>query len=162
MGSAKQYEAKTEELLKPITDECGVRIYDVEWVKEGSDYYLRAYIDKDGGVDIDDCEKVSRAFNEVLDREDYIEEAYIFEVSSPGLGRTLKKDRHLQQSIGEEVEIRFYKPVEDPFGGSAKCKELIGVLKGFTADAVTVANEAGAEAQILRSDIAKISLTLDF
>ena len=87
----KEYESRTEELLKPIVDSLGLRIYDVEYVKEGSDYYLRAYIDKDGGVTIDDCEAVSRALNVKLDEEDYVKDAYILEVSSPGLGRKLSR-----------------------------------------------------------------------
>ena len=87
-----------------------LEIYDVEYVKEGSDYYLRAYIDKPEGVNILDCENVSRALSEALDKADFIPDAYILEVSSPGLGRTLKKDKHLQKSIGEEVEIKLFKP----------------------------------------------------
>ena len=96
MSKGKTYETRTEEILKPITDKHGVEIYDVEYVKEGSDWYLRAYIDKEGGVDIDDCEAVSRALSDKLDEEDFIEDAYILEVSSPGLGRSLKKDRHFE------------------------------------------------------------------
>ena len=92
MSKRDNYEAKTEELLTPIVEQYGVSIYDVEYVKEGSDWYLRAYIDKPEGVNIQDCENVSRALSDALDREDFIEEAYILEVSSPGLGRTLKKD----------------------------------------------------------------------
>ena len=93
MSKRESYEAKAEELLAPIVEKMGIEIYDVEYVKEGSEYYLRAYIDKEGGVNINDCEAVSRAFSDVLDEADPIEEAYVLEVSSPGLGRTLKKDR---------------------------------------------------------------------
>ena len=89
-----------------IAEANGVSVYDVEYVKEGSDYYLRAYIDKPAGVTIQDCENVSRALSDELDREDFIPEAYILEVSSPGLGRALKKDKHLQASLGEEVTVR--------------------------------------------------------
>ena len=108
MSKRETYEAKTEELLLPIAEENGVEIYDVEYVKEGSDWYLRAYIDKPDGVNIGDCEAVSRALSDKLDEADFIEDAYILEVSSPGLGRTLKKDKHLEKSLGEEVEIRLY------------------------------------------------------
>ena len=105
MSKREDYESRTEELLAPIAEVNQVEIYDVEYVKEGSDYYLRAYIDKPEGVNILDCENVSRALSEALDKADFIPDAYILEVSSPGLGRTLKKDKHLQKSIGEEVEI---------------------------------------------------------
>ena len=105
MSKREDYESRTEELLAPIAEVSQVEIYDVEYVKEGSDYYLRAYIDKPEGVNILDCENVSRALSEALDKADFIPDAYILEVSSPGLGRTLKKDKHLQKSIGEEVEI---------------------------------------------------------
>ena len=91
MSRRETYETRAEELLLPIAEENGVEIYDVEYVKEGSDWYLRAYIDKPGGVDINDCELVSRTLSDRLDEEDFIEDAYILEVSSPGLGRTLKK-----------------------------------------------------------------------
>ena len=94
MSRRADYESKTEALLMPIAQRWGVSIYDVEYVKEGSEYYLRAYIDKPEGVTIQDCENVSRALSDELDREDFIPDAYILEVSSPGLGRTLKKDKH--------------------------------------------------------------------
>ena len=99
MSKREDYESRTEELLAPIAEVNQVEIYDVEYVKEGSDYYLRAYIDKPEGVNILDCENVSRALSEALDKADFIPDAYILEVSSPGLGRTLKKDKHLQKSI---------------------------------------------------------------
>ena len=99
MSKRETYEAKTEELLMPIAEANRVEIYDIEYVKEGSDWYLRAYIDKEGGVTINDCESVSRALSDELDKADFIEDAYILEVSSPGLGRTLKKDKHLQKSL---------------------------------------------------------------
>ena len=124
MSRREDYEAKTEALLQPIAEANQVSIYDVEYVKEGSEYYLRAYIDKPEGVNIQDCENVSMALSDALDREDFIPEAYILEVSSPGLGRTLKKDKHLQAGIGEEVEIKLFKPVD-------KCSEFKGVLERF-------------------------------
>lgn len=154
MSKNRSYEAKTEELLKPIVEANHVEIYDVEYVKEGSDFYLRIYIDKEGGVNINDCENVSRAFSEVLDREDYIEDAYILEVSSPGLGRTLKKDKHLAKSIGQEVEIKTYKPIE-------KCKEFSGILKAFDNESITISSEE-KELIFKRSDVALIRLALDF
>ena len=150
----KEYEARTEELLLPIVEQYGIEIYDVEYVKEGSEWYLRAYIDKPGGVDILDCERVSRALSDVLDREDFIAESYILEVSSPGLGRALKKDKHLQKSLGEEVEIKTYKPVE----GS---REFSGILKAYDDKTITIENDH-AETSLNRSDIALIRLALDF
>ena len=150
----KAYEARTEELLAPIAQAQGVEIYDVEYVKEGANWYLRAYIDKPEGVNIQDCEAVSRSLSDALDREDFIEEAYILEVSSPGLGRTLKKDRHLEKSLGKEVEIKTYKPIE-------KNKEFSGTLKAYDSNTVTIAN--GEEEMVFtRSDVALIRLALDF
>ncbi len=154
MSKKESYEARTEELLIPIVEANDVEIYDVEYVKEGSDYYLRAYIDKPDGVNIIDCENVSRALSDALDREDFIPDAYILEVSSPGLGRTLKKDRHLEKSIGLDVEIRLYKPQNGT-------KEYEGVLKSFDAETITISDEE-KEYSFSRNDIAIIRLALDF
>lgn len=154
MSKRDSYEVKTEELLLPITEKYGVEIYDVEYVKEGSDFYLRAYIDKEGGVNIIDCENVSRALSDALDEKDFIDDAYILEVSSPGLGRTLKKDRHLEKSIGMDVEIKLYKPVD-------KVKEFEGTLLSFNTEEITI-NMDGEEKSFLRSDIAVIKLAIDF
>lgn len=150
----RDYESRTEELLTPIAEAVGVSVYDVEYVKEGSDWYLRCYIDKPDGVTIQDCETVSRAISDRLDEEDYIADAYILEVSSPGLGRTLKKDKHLAKSIGQEVEIKTYKPIE-------KQKEFSGVLRAFDQDTVTIEMQTG-EMKFDRSDVALIRLALDF
>ncbi len=152
MAKREDYEARTEKLLKPIADKNEVEIYDVEYVKEGSEWYLRAYIDKPGGVNINDCESVSRALSDALDEADFIPDAYILEVSSPGLGRTLKKDRHLEKSLGEEVEIKTYAPIE-------KQKEFSGILKAFDADTVTITEEE-TERVFKRKEIARIRLAL--
>ena len=154
MSRRDDYEAKTEALLSPIAQANGVEIYDVEYVKEGSDWYLRAYIDKPEGVNIIDCENVSRALSDALDKADFIPDAYILEVSSPGLGRTLKKDKHLQKSIGEEVEIKLFKPID-------KCKEFAGVLAGFDEKQITIL-EGEISRTFERSEIALIRLALDF
>ena len=154
MSKKETYEARTEELLAPIAVQNGVEIYDVEYVKEGSEYYLRAYIDKPDGVNILDCENVSRALSDALDRVDFIPDAYILEVSSPGLGRTLKKDKHLAKSIGEDVEIKLFKPVD-------KCKEFAGVLERFDEQTVTIREESG-ERTFDRADVALIRLAIDF
>ena len=154
MSKGKTIESRTEELLEPIALAHGVEIYDVEYVKEGSDYYLRAYIDKPEGVNINDCETVSRALSDALDKEDFIPDAYILEVSSPGLGRTLKKDKHLQKSIGQEVEIKLFKPID-------KCKEFAGVLDSFDEEKITILEE-NVPRTFDRTDIALIRLALDF
>lgn len=161
MSKRDTYEAKFEQILLPITEKIGVQIYDVEYVKEGTDWYLRAYIDKEGGVTIDDCEKVSREVSEVMDQEDFIEDAYILEVSSPGLGRTLKKDKHLEKSIGQKVEIKTYKPIE-------KQKEFSGVLEKFDSESITISLEEtekqsdGKKMTFARGDVALIRLAFDF
>lgn len=152
--SRKDYETRTEELLIPIVESCGVRIYDVEYVKEGEDYYLRAYIDKDGGVTIDDCENVSRALSDEMDKDDFIAEAYILEVSSPGLGRTLKKERHFLNSLGEEVELKTYKPIDGQ-------KEFVGILKNYENKVVTIEAESG-EMTFEMDALANVRLTIDF
>ncbi|MCM1103630.1 MAG: ribosome maturation factor RimP [Clostridium sp.] len=154
MAGAREYEARTAALLEPIAERFGCGIYDVEYVKEGSEWYLRCYIDKTDGVNIQDCENVSRALSDRLDEEDFIAGAYILEVSSPGLGRALKKDIHLQKSIGEEVEIKTYRPIE-------KCKEFAGVLRSFDKDTVTIETEE-KEMVFQRSEVALIRLALDF
>ncbi|MDE6388599.1 MAG: ribosome maturation factor RimP [Lachnospiraceae bacterium] len=154
MSKRETYESKTEELLLPIAEKYGVEIYDVEYVKEGSDWYLRAYIDKPEGVNIVDCENVSRALSDVLDAEDYIPDAYILEVSSPGLGRTLKKDRHLEKSLGMNVEIKMYKPID----GS---KEFAGILKAYDVDTITI-EENGVNRVLSRKETALVRLAFDF
>lgn len=106
----QQYEERAEVIAAPIAEEFGIRIYDVEYVKEGEEFYLNVYIDKDGGVTIGDCENVSRLLSDALDKDDPIKDPYTLIVSSPGLGRALTRDRHLQQSIGQDVEIHLYKP----------------------------------------------------
>lgn len=154
MSRREEYEMKTERLLEPIAAENGVSVYDVEYVKEGGDYYLRAYIDKPEGVNIQDCENVSRRLSDELDREDFISDAYILEVSSPGLGRTLKKEKHLRASIGQEVEIRLFKPIE-------KCRDFSGILEDFDTDTLTILS--GDKAMTFqRADIAVIRLAIDF
>lgn len=152
---AKDIETRTEELILPILERLGFELYDVEYVKEGQDYYLRAYIDKEGGVDINDCVAVSREMNDLIDAEDFgSDEGYIFEVSSPGLGRVLKKDKHLQKSIGQDVDIKTYKPVNG-------AKEFTGALSAFDKETITVTFDDGVEI-FNRADIAQIKLTIDF
>ncbi len=153
MADKKDIELKAEELLKPVVEGKGISIYDVEYVKEGSDYYLRAYIDKPGGVNIQDCEEVSRAFSDKLDEADIINDAYILEVSSPGLGRQLKKDRHFANSLGEEVELKLYETADGQ-------KEYEGVLKAYDKDSITIEIN-GEDKNFARNAIAVVRLKLD-
>ncbi|SDG91840.1 ribosome maturation factor RimP [Marvinbryantia formatexigens] len=155
MTKREMYEQKTEAILQPIVDANGFELVDVEYVKEGGSWYLRAYIDKPGGITVDDCELVSRAANDILDEQDFVEESYIFEVSSPGLGRPLKKEKDFVRSIGEEVEIRTFRAIE-------KQKEFYGILKAFDKESVTIVLEDESEMQIARADIALIRLAFDF
>lgn len=155
MSKREYIEQKAEELITPILGRNHFELYDVEYVKEGSEWYLRFYIDKEGGIDINDCELVSRAYSEIVDKEDFIDDAYILEVSSPGLGRTLKKDKHFQKSLGEEVELKLYKTLEGQ-------KEFVGLLKAFDKDTITIEMEDGEEKVFERSNIALIRLTIDF
>ena len=155
MSRRETYETRTEELLLPIVERFGVEIYDVEYVKEGSDWYLRAYIDKPEGVNIIDCENVSRALSEEMDKADFIADAYILEVSSPGLGRTLKKEKHFMKSIGMEVEVRTYKAID-------KCKEFVGILTDYQDGDVTIEMEDGSLRTFAKADVALVRLTFDF
>lgn len=151
MGRSESYEAKTEQLIQPLIDANNFELVDVEFVKEGSDLYLRVYIDKDGGITVDDCELISRAFNEILDREDYISEQYIFEVSSPGLMRPLKKEKDYKRSVGKLIDIKLYKPVD-------KCKEFTGVLDSYDKDTVTIKMDDDTQKTFDRSNLAMIRL----
>lgn len=155
MSKREQYEKQTEELLEPIVTGFGFELVDIEYVKEAGTWYLRAYIDKPGGITVDDCEAVSRKFSDVLDEKDYIEDTYIFEVSSPGLGRPLKKDKDFQRSLGEEVEIRTYRPID-------RQKEFVGELKAYDKESVTIVYEDDTEQTFQRQEIALIRLALDF
>ena len=161
MSKKAEIEEKTEALLIRAADENNVKVYDVEYVKEGSDYYLRCYIDKESGVTIDDCEKVSRAMSDMLDRDDFIDDPYILEVSSPGLGRVLKKDRHLEYSLGEEVEIKLFKSIDE-----SKNKEFSGILDSFDENTVTILlsepEKDPGRISFDRKNIAVIRLALDF
>ena len=152
MSKRETYESKTEELLLPILAKVGFDLWDVEYVKEGGEYYLRAYIDKEGGITIDDCVTVSRELSDLLDERDFIEEAYILEVSSPGLGRKLKKDKEFERSIGKSVDLKCFRPVDG-------VKEFTGILKAFDATTVTI-ETAGEDKQFVRKELANIRLSV--
>lgn len=145
-----EIEERTESLVLPIIESAGLELWDVEYVKEGSDYYLRVYIDKSGGVNIDDCVLVTRALNEKLDADDFIEDAYILEVSSPGLTRKLKKDKEFEKSIGKLIRVKLYKAEE----GS---KEHVGRLKEFAPDKLTIEVDE-ADISLSRDNISSVRL----
>lgn len=123
-------EEKVEKLLKDTIESLGYELYDVEYVKEGKNYFLRIYIDKPEGIDLKDCEKVNDAISDRLDEANYIKEPYFLEVSSPGVERVLRKDRHLEQNREKEIEIKLFKKDEN---GK---KEYQGILKNFDEDKI--------------------------
>lgn len=155
MKKREDIEAKAEETILPFVQAAGVELYDIEYVKEGSDMYLRAYIDKPGGVSVNDCEAVSRPFSDRLDELDFIDDAYILEVSSPGLGRPFKKDKDFARNIDEEVELKCYSAID-------KKKDFVGLLKAFDADTVTLEFEDGTTKEFERKNIALIRQTVYF
>ncbi len=155
MTKREEYEQKTEQLVLPVLKENNFELYDVEYVKEAGTFYLRVFIDKEGGISINDCELVSRRLSDLLDEKDFIPDAYIFEVSSPGLGRTLKKEKHLQKSLGEEVEIKLFKAID-------KQKEFTGYLERFTEEVIVLRDEKDQEREFERSNIAMIRLAVHF
>ena len=155
MTRREQYEERTEQLVMPIVDENNFELVDIEYVKEAGNWFLRVYIDKQGGITIDDCELVSGVLSEQLDKDDFIEDSYILEVSSPGLGRPLKKEKDFERSIGKEVEVRLFQAIN-------KQKEYIGILTSYDKDTVTVELEEENPLTIQRKNIALIRLAFDF
>ena len=139
-------EERVEELLKTKIESMGYDLYDVEYSKEGKNYFLRIFIDKPEGIDLQDCEKVNNEINDLLDKADYIKDQYFLEVSSPGIERILKKDKHLKQNIGEEVCVKLFRKDEN---GN---KEYQGILKGFNENSIMLENEIKIE----RKNIAQI------
>ena len=155
MSKASSYEARTEEMIQPILDRMQFELVDVEYVKEGGSWYLRAYIDKEGGITVNDCEAVAREMNVLLDEEDFIPDAYIFEVSSPGLGRPLKKEKDYIRNMDQEVEIRTYRAIN-------KCKEFYGLLRSYDDSSVTIETEDEDTLVFQKSDIALIRQAVRF
>ena len=155
MSKANGYEAKTEQMILPILERMQFELVDVEYVKEGGTWYLRAYIDKEGGITVNDCEAVAREMNELLDAEDFISESYIFEVSSPGLGRPLKKEKDYIRNMGKEVEIRTQRAIN-------RSKEFYGILKEYDKDSVTIVDENEEIQTFQKSEIALIRQAVRF
>ncbi len=141
-------EERVETLLKPTIEAIGYDLYDVEYAKEGKNYFLRIFIDKPEGIDLTDCEKVNDAINDLLDKADYIKEQYFLEVSSPGIERILKKDKHLGQNIGKEIHVKLFKK------DKKKKKEYEGILQEFNEEKIKIQTEANEE--IERKNIAQI------
>ncbi len=155
MTKRETYESRTEQYLLPLMEKHGFELVDVEYVKEAGSWYLRAYIDKEGGIAVDDCEVISRTLSDWLDKEDFIDDSYILEVSSPGLGRPLKKEKDFARSIGKEVDVRLYRALN-------KQKDFTGFLAGYDEKTVTIELEDETEMVFERSDIALIRLAFDF
>ena len=139
-------EDKVEKLVKEKIETLGYELYDVEYSKEGKNYFLRIFIDSPKGIDLNDCEKVNDGINELLDQADYIKEQYFLEVSSPGVERILRKDSHLAQNIGKQVEAKLYKKDEN---GK---KEYQGILKQYNEEKIELEEEITIE----RKNIAQI------
>ncbi len=146
---------RIRDLAQPLCDELGLFLWDVRFEKEGTTWYLRVLIDKDGGVDIDDCEAFSRPFNTILDEVDPISQAYVFEVGSPGLARELRRPEHFECCIGDELRIRFIREVNGE-------KEFIGTLTGYEKGKITVVKR-GEEAltEVVLSECAFVKLCDD-
>ena len=155
MSKKEMYEQRTEELLTPLVEQHQFELVDVEYVKEGGNWYLRAYIDKPGGITVDDCEVISRALSDLLDVHDYIDEAYILEVSSPGLDRPLKKEADFKRAQGKLVDIKLYQPIDNK-------KEYQGELQGFQDDQVTIILNEDETISFSLKDIAIARLAIVF
>ena len=151
MARREEYESKVETWLLPLLEKNQFELVDVEYVREAGIWYLRAYIDKEGGITVDDCEVVSRELGDWLDQKDFIEDSYILEVSSPGLTRPLKKEKDFKRSIGKVVEIKTFAKVNG-------AKEFEGVLKAYDENTVTIELEDETEITITRKDISMIRL----
>ena len=142
------------EFARPIVEAHGCELWDVEYVREGSEYFLRLYLDKEGGVSIDDCEAISRALDPILDEEDPIPESYHFEVCSAGLERALKRPGDFERFMGEPVMVKLYRPRNG-------LKEIPGILRGYENGCVTV--EAGKETiTFQKSEVALVRLRVEF
>ena len=142
-------EEKVTKLVEPIIENLGYELYDVEYAKEGKNYFLRIFIDNEKGIDLNDCEKVNDAVNDILDKENYIKEQYFLEISSPGIERVLRKDKHLEKNIGEEVNVKLFK--KDETGA----KEYFGKLKEFNQNEIVLETEE-YEIKIERKNISQI------
>ena len=142
-------EEKVTKLVEPIIEKSGYELYDVEYAKEGKNYFLRIFIDSEKGIDLNDCEKVNDAVNDILDKENYIKEQYFLEISSPGIERVLRKDKHLEQNIGKDINVKLFKKDEN------SAKEYLGTLKEFNQNEIIIETEE-QEITIERKNISQI------
>ena len=158
-GTVKKEKKNIASRVASITEgkinELGYSLWDVEYLREGTDWFLRITIDSPNGIEIDDCEKVHRAIEPLIDEADPIEDAYYLEISSPGLERELRTDAHLEASIGACVELRFYAPINGQ-------KSLLAVLSGFDRENLMLTAEDESEFSVSRASVAKISTVCDF
>ena len=150
--------SKTEQaafdLAKDIVEQYDCYIYDIEYIKEGANKFLRIYADKDGGISIDECEKISRKLSTLLDEKDLIKENYILEVSSPGIERKLKTKEHFEKYIGKSVDINLFKPLDGQ-------KQITGILKGFDDGLITIEADTGLFT-INQKEASYVKLHFDF
>ena len=153
MKSANSIVGKATEIAEPVARELGYTLWDVEYVKEGADWYLRYTIDSDNGIGIEDCERMSRAIDPVLDEYDFIEDAYHLEVSSPGLERDIKTDWHMEKCMGEKVTLKLYAPING-------AKAIVGTLSGFDSEFVKITVDE--EISVPRKAIAKMNIYFEF
>lgn len=142
-------EEKVEALIEKTIENLGYYLYDVEYVKEGKDYFLRVFIEKEGGISLEDCEKVNNAITDLLDSQDYLKEQYFLEVSSTGIEKNLRKDKHLQANIGAEIELKLFKAIN-------KKKNIIGFLESFNENEICIKTNENQINTIERKDIAGI------
>lgn len=160
-------EQKVEKLVKTKIEETGYELYDVEYAKEGKNYFLRIYIDSPKGIDLNDCEKVNDAIMDLLDEADYIKEQYFLEVSSPGVERRLRKNKHFEASIGKEVDVNLYSPIklkQDEVNEKKKntTKNISGILKSFDENNITLEIESNEEIKIERKNISNIKIKFNW
>lgn len=146
--------SKAFALAEPLAESLGLTLWDVCFEKEGANWYLRVYIDKEGGISLDDCEAFSRPFNDILDAEDFISQSYIFEAGSPGLGRVLKRPEHFAQYEGSEIKVKLIRARDG-------VKEFRGILKSYNKEALVLQTEDGAEFEFTPAEIAKAQATDD-
>ena len=143
-------ETNVENLIKPIVEEIGYKLYDVIYEKEAKDYYLRIFIDNENGISLEDCEKVNNAITGVLDEKDYIKEQYFLEVSSPGVERILRKDWQIKENIGQNVEVKLFKPLNGE-------KVITGTLKDLNDESIII-----DDIEIPRKDISLIKIKFEW
>lgn len=147
-------EEKVESLVRDPINNLGYEVYDVEYAKEGKDYFLRIFIDKPEGIDLNDCEKVNDAINQLLDEADYIKEQYFLEVSSPGIERKLRKEKHFEENIGNVIEIKLFKPIDNE-------KSIVGILKKYDEGHLMV-EVNGEDKYIDRQNIATVKTVYEW